>query len=199
MDKVEQISLEILNTSLLEWLAVLSSLFYVVLIARKHILGWFFAAISSGIYSYLCFINNYYLETILQVFYLAMAFWGWFHWHTTRNEKQFIRRWKLNHHLFNILISAGLTVLLGFLFDTYTNQLMPYLDAFTTVFSIAATFMVASKVLENWLYWIVIDIASIQLYGSRDLNLTAVLYFLYAVIALIGFIRWRRVYLLQGK
>ena len=88
-------------------------------------------------------------------------------------------------------------LLFGYIFDQYSNQANPYLDAFTTIFSLMATFMVAKKVLENWIYWIVIDLLSIQLYAHRDLNLTAVLFALYTVIAVVGYFRWRKAFRLQ--
>jgi nicotinamide mononucleotide transporter len=197
IERLGNIGFELLNTTPLEWIAVFSGLFYVLLIARKNSKGWFFAAVSSGIYIYLCFINDYFLESALQVFYLTMALYGWVTWQKTRNEVQFIRRWKLKYHLMNIVISTLLTVLLGFIFSSFTSQQLPYLDAFTTVFSIGATFMVTQKVLENWMYWIVIDILSIQLYAHRDLNLTAVLFALYTIIAVVGYFRWRKVFRLQ--
>ena len=73
----------------------------------------------------------------------------------------------------------------------------PYTDAFTTVFSLAATFMVTKKVLNNWLYWVVIDLVSIFLYMSRGLELAAVQYLLFTVLAILGWIQWRKQYKLQ--
>ena len=69
---------------------------------------------------------------------------------------------------------------------------MPLLDAFTSVFSIIATLMVIKKILENWLYFIAIDIASIYLYYSRDLNQTAILFLLYSIIAIVGYYNWTK-------
>jgi nicotinamide mononucleotide transporter len=197
MGKIEQIGLEILNTSLLEWIAVLSSLFYIVFIARKNSRAWFFALVGSSIYVYLCFISQFYLETILQLFYVSMAIIGWLLWNKKQEIPFKIIQWKGKQHMVNILISSILTLILGNFFQVYTDQALPYLDAFTTVFSISATFMVAYKVLENWLYWIVIDIASMPLYAYRDLNLTVVLFGIYTIVAIVGFVRWRRTFKLQ--
>jgi nicotinamide mononucleotide transporter len=199
MGKLEQIGLEILNTSLLEWIAVLSSVFYIVLIARKNSLAWFFALVGSIIYVYLCFISQFYLETILQLFYVSMAIIGWLLWNKKQEIPFKIIQWKGKQHLVNILISSILTLILGNFFQVYTDQALPYLDAFTTVFSISATLMVACKVLENWLYWIVIDIASMPLYAYRDLNLTVVLFGIYTIVAIVGFVRWRRTFKLQAQ
>jgi nicotinamide mononucleotide transporter len=197
MDRLEQIGLEVLNTSLLEWIAVLSSLFYIVFIARKNSVAWFFAFVGSSIYVYLCFISQFYLETILQLFYVSMAIIGWLLWNKKQEIPFKIIQWRGKQHMVNILISSILTLLLGNFFQVYTDQALPYLDAFTTVFSISATFMVAYKVLENWLYWIVIDIVSMPLYAYRDLNLTVVLFGIYTIVAIFGFVRWRRTFKLQ--
>jgi nicotinamide mononucleotide transporter len=197
MGKIEQIGLEILNTSLLEWIAVLSSLFYIVFIARKNSRAWFFALVGSSIYVYLCFISQFYLETILQLFYVSMAIIGWLLWNKKQEIPFKIIQWKGKQHMVNILISSILTLILGNFFQVYTDQALPYLDAFITVFSLSATFMVAYKVLENWLYWIVIDIVSMPLYAYRDLNLTVALFGIYTIVAIVGFVRWRRTFKLQ--
>ena len=199
MDRLEQIGLEVLNTSLLEWIAVLSSLFYIVFIARKNMIAWLFALIGSSIYVYLCFINQFYLETILQLFYVSMAIIGWLLWNKKQEIPFRIIQWKGKQHMVNILISGIVTLILGNFFEVYTDQALPYLDAFITVFSLSATFMVAYKVLENWLYWIVIDIVSMPLYAYRDLNLTVVLFGIYTIVAIVGFVRWRRTFKLQTQ
>lgn len=182
---------------MLEWIAVFASIFYVILMARKNIAAWFFAALGALVYVYLCFDNQLFLEMFLQLFYVAMAAWGWYNWKRTRFDDHFIHRWSFSHHALNILISLAITWGLGYLADEYTSQTMPYLDSFTTVFSLAATFMVTQKVLENWIYWIVIDIASIFLYESKELNLTAMLFAFYTIVSIFGLLSWYKVYKLQ--
>ncbi len=197
MDRIDQITLEILNTTFLEWLAVFASLIYVVLMARKKIGAWFFAAIGSCVYVYLCFKSQLYLEMVLQFFYVAMAVLGWINWHKTQYQDQFIRTWKFSAHGLNLLLSFAAAWILGFIADHYTDQAMPYLDSFTTVFSLAATYMVTQRILENWIYWIVIDVASVFLYESKDLNLTAALFVFYTIISIFGFFSWLKTYKLQ--
>ena len=106
-----------------------------------------------------------------------MAIVGWFSWRKQANvdsqeldaslglssSKNDVKTWPISYHLYNLAISGGVAFILGFCFDTFTDQANPYADAFTTVFSLAATFMVVRKVLENWIYWIVIDLVSIFL------------------------------------
>lgn len=204
MSWLQQFWQDILNTSPLEWMGVVCGIAYVILIAKKKLAGWIFAIIGSSIYIYLCFIGNYYLETILQVFYLIMGFWGLFSWMKLKNGKEkllnvneelnFIQKWPILYHVINLAGSTLLMFILGYYFQNYTNQARPYLDAFTTVFSLAATFMVTQRVLENWIYWIVIDLFSIELYAYRGYALTAVLMGLYTILAIYGYLEWRKQY-----
>jgi nicotinamide mononucleotide transporter len=183
----------ILQTSIWEWLAVVSSLLYVILITYKVLAAWIFAALSSVLYIYLCYSNRLYLESILQVFYFGMAIYGWFMWTSDDDTKDVtVIQWPLKYHIYNILISGALMLLFGYIFDQYSNQANPYLDAFTTIFSLMATFMVAKKVLENWIYWIIIDAFSVYLFASRGLYMTSVLFILYTLIAIFGYFSWKR-------
>jgi len=79
----------------------------------------------------------------------------------------------------------------------WTDAAAPFIDAATTVSALLATWLVAQKILENWLYWIVIDVASVWLYLSRDLSLTAALFAGYVVLAAFGYRTWRRQWLQQ--
>lgn len=183
----------ILQTSIWEWFAVASSLLYVILITYKVLAAWIFAALSSLLYIYLCYSNRLYLESILQVFYFGMAIYGWFMWTSDDETKDVtVIQWPLKYHLYNVLISGALMLLFGYIFHQYSNQANPYLDAFTTIFSLMATFMVAKKVLENWIYWIIIDAFSVYLFASRGLYMTSVLFILYTLIAIFGYFSWKK-------
>src|SRR5690606_23783949 len=90
-----------------------------------------------------------------------------------------------------LLAAAGLN---GWLLTRYTGAAWPYLDSFTTWGSVLTTFLVVKKVLENWLYWIVIDSLSIYLYIDRGLYLTAGLFAAYLVIVVFGYFSWLNLY-----
>jgi nicotinamide mononucleotide transporter len=198
LEIVQNIKTGFINTSLIEWLGVLTGLLYVILISFKNITAWLFALLSSAIYVYLCFKSNLFLETGLQLFYVAMAIFGWLKWRkdSLENETNIIK-WDYRLHLLNIVISGSLTFIIGYIFDNFTSQANPYTDAFSTIFSLVATFMVTKKVLENWIYWIFIDTVCIYLFASRGLYLTSLLFILYTSIAVIGFFQWRSLFKLQ--
>ena len=198
LEIIQNIKTGFINTSIIEWLGVLTGLLYVILISFKNINAWLFALLSSAIYVYLCFISNLFLETGLQLFYVAMAIFGWLKWKkdNLENERNIIK-WDYRLHLLNILISGSLTFIIGYIFDNFTSQANPYTDAFSTIFSLVATFMVTKKVLENWIYWVFIDAVCIYLFASRGLYLTSLLFVLYTTIAVIGFFQWRSLFKLQ--
>ncbi len=177
------------NWSVIETTAVLFSIIYVVLATKQNIWCWAFAAISVILYIYICLNARLFAETGLQAFYLFMAAYGYYNWNKSDAELD-VEQWSVSKHLLLILFGAIAVFFIGFYFSTYTNAKMPIVDSFTTVFSIIATYMITKKVLENWLYWIVIDIVSIYLYFSRDLHLTSLLFMLYTIIAIFGYFAW---------
>lgn len=181
-------------TSIIEWLAVLSSLTYVVLAAKRMLICWWFAFIGSSLFVYLCYVGHLYIESILQLFYVVMAVVGWFSWKLSKADDVEIKTWSFKNHVLNIVVSGFVALLLGFIFDHYTLQANPYVDAFTTCYSLSATFMVTRKIMGNWIYWIVIDLVSIYLYAQQDYYLTAVQYGIFTLLAIYGFMAWKKEY-----
>lgn len=134
------------------------------------------------------------MESALNVYYLAMAIYGWWRWTSTPNHQpQQIHCWSINRHLVCIGTIVVLALISGFLLSRYTEAALPFLDSVTTWAAVIATYMVAQKVLENWLYWIVIDAVSIYLYLDRELYLTALLFTAYVVIAVYGWFSWKKI------
>ena len=179
-----------LINEVIEILAIVLSLIYVFLAAREKISCWIFAAISVIMFAYLCFQANLYLVSLLQIFYLAMAIYGFIQWGKTKKVQ--IKKYNYKIHL--AIVSSGLilTYFTGSIFKHYTNAAFPYLDSFTTIFSLFATIMVVRKILDNWLYWIIIDLVSIYLYFNRGLEFTSLLFFIYTIIAIFGYFSWKK-------
>jgi len=184
----------IIATSIIEWIAVISSLIYVVLAAKRLMFCWIFAFIGSVLFVYLCFVANLYIESILQLFYVFMAFVGWLSWKRADSDGSGLKIWSSKNHLLNVFVCGFIALVVGFLFDNYTLQANPYIDAFTTCYSLSATFMVARKIIGNWVYWIVIDLVSIYLYADRGYYLTAVQYGIFTLLATYGFWAWQKEY-----
>ena len=180
-----------LNWSWIESIAVFFSILYVILASKESIWCWGAAVISVSLYIYICFSAQLYAETGLQIFYLFMAFYGYYNWNNNKKNLQ-ISEWNISTHLLILFIGSILTFLIGFYFATYTNAKMPIVDSFTTVFSVFATYMITKKILGNWLYWIVIDLVSSYMYLCRNLDMTALLFMVYTIIAIMGYLSWTK-------
>jgi nicotinamide mononucleotide transporter len=129
-----------------------------------------------------------------------MAVIGWYQWRFKKEvseSKKKIKQLPVPKHLINILLSSIATIITGYLLSKYTQAALPYVDAFTTIFSLYATWMVTKKILENWLYWIIIDIVSFFLYTSRELYLTGLLYIVFTLLAIFGYLKWKKSYKAQ--
>ena len=127
---------------------------------------------------------------------MAMAIYGWLQWQGGGADKNGVKiiRWTAKQHTVGIAIILAASVTSGYLLSSNTAAKLPYLDSFTTWGSVFTTIMVARKVLENWLYWIVINSVSIYLYIDRGLDQTAVMFFLYLGLATVGFLMWTKAY-----
>ena len=176
-----------------EALAVVLAVAYLVLAIRQNIWCWAAAAVSTLIYLFIMYEAKLYMESVLQVFYLAMAAYGWFQWREHADETRDLKvsTWPLRNHVIAITAIGLLVWMSGGLLEEYSNAALPHLDSFTTWAAVVATFMVTRKILENWFYWFVIDAVSVGLYTSRGLYLTALLFTAYLVLIIIGYRSWR--------
>lgn len=205
---------QLLATSVWEWIAVVLALAYIWLAVQESLWCWPAAFFSTLIYAVLFFDVNLYMESLLNLYYLLMAIYGFYQWRQkpqtdlassriqTKSEIQVqsshqtkpVITWSLNFHLLLIVTVSSLVLISGLVLETYTNQDFAYIDSFTTWFAVVTTYMVAQKVLENWLYWIVIDGVSIYLYLQKGFAMTALLFMLYILMAVIGWKKWRAHY-----
>jgi len=182
------------TVSVWEITAVVLALVYLVLAIRQSIACWFAAILSTSIYIVLMYQAGLYMESALQVFYIAMAFYGWYSWkHGEGLENKLpVSSWPLNRHVTPLVLILLFTLASGYALSHYSSAAMPYLDSFTTWGAIVTTWMVARKIIQNWHYWFIIDSVSVYLYVSRGLWLTALLFILYLVLIVIGYRQWRK-------
>ena len=180
----------------IETLAVVMAVLYLLLAIRENIWCWFCAAISTAIYVYLFGQARLYMESGLNVFYFAMAVYGWQVWYRGGNDdgNLRVRVWRPLTHAIAITVILAASAASGALLSNYTNAAFPYVDSLTTWGAIWATFLVARKVLENWWYWLAIDIASVFIYWARDLQLTSLLFVIYVIMIPFGLVSWTRSY-----
>ncbi|MAV23979.1 MAG: nicotinamide mononucleotide transporter [Gammaproteobacteria bacterium] len=178
----------------LESLAVVTAIMYLILAAKEDVRCWYAALISSILYFYIMLQAGLLMEGGLQIFYVFMAVYGWMQWKDTNNKTPSLKisSWNKTTHLIIISFVITLSLISGIFLEKFTNAALPFLDALTTWGAIASTYMVAKKVIENWFYWFVIDSISIYLFISRELFLTAFLFLIYLVIIIYGYRSWKK-------
>ena len=183
-----------------EPLAVALALAYLVLAAREKLACWSCAFVSSAIYVALMWQARLYMEAALSVYYVAMAVYGYRQWRRggPGNRALPITTLRPSAHVAILGATLLLTLLSGSVLSRYTGAAMPFLDSWITWASVITTYLVARKVLENWLYWLVIDSISVVVYLNRGLEQTSGLFVVYLVLAAIGYRDWRRTYLNHG-
>ena len=180
----------------LEATSVVFGILYLVLAIRESLWCWPAAFVSSMLTLLVVFGARLYSEVALNVYYAAMAVYGWFQWHYGGRRggtaELPIGVWPLKMHALAIGGSAVLAAVIGFTLSRNTQAAFPYLDAFLTIGSVVTTYMVARKLLENWLYWLVIDSLWLYVYWQRELYLYVGLFALYLVLVVLGLKRWHR-------
>ncbi|PCJ47988.1 MAG: nicotinamide mononucleotide transporter [Gammaproteobacteria bacterium] len=197
MDKLESYVLEAWQlTNSWELIAVFFAVLYLVLVIKESIWCWPAALVSTGIYIFLFFDVNLYMESALQFFYIVMALYGWMLWrkHDKTEDDLQITSWTVKQHFFAISLVFLLVLISGFLLETSTNAAYPWLDSLTTWGAVITTWMVTKKILENWIYWIPLNSISVFLFIQRDLYLTALLFIFYVMLCINGYKLWHQRY-----
>jgi nicotinamide mononucleotide transporter len=181
----------------IEITAVILAVFYLILAVKQNILCWICGIISSVLYFFIMRSAGLYMEAYLQIFYIFMGFYGWSQWKiNTSNTSNFVvNTWNKSQHLFATSIVLILSIVSAILLRFFTDAALPFLDALVAWGAVVATYMVAKKLLENWIYWLVIDSISIFLFISRDLFPTAFLFVIYIIIIIYGYRSWSKRFL----
>lgn len=191
---LEQLLRDIAALGILDWIVTITALIYVVLSARNNPWCWGFGIVSCALWGYVTLVQyDLYLDALLQLFYVAISVVGLYSWLRGGSDGGVlpISRMETTKHLQVIVIGVASGLLFGYVFS-HTSAAATYWDAFTTTFSILATVLLIRRRVENWIYWIVIDLAYAGLYYSRGAILFAVLMLIYVVIAAFAYRRWQK-------
>ena len=186
---------------IIEGIGAALAIAYLLLALKQNKLCWFAWIASSILYLYVMYQAGLYMESLLQVFYLCMGFYGLSQWSKTINNNQntYVDLWSIGNHIFAISLVIVLSFLSGTLLSNFSNAALPFIDAFTTWGAIVASYMVAKKILENWIYWFIIDFISVFIFASRGLYFTSALFVTYLVIIYFGYKSWSKIRLNQNE
>ena len=176
-----------------EIVAALLAIAYLLLAMRQDARCWIAWIISSLMYLFVMYSAGLYMEAGLQIFYLLMGFYGLYQWQykLANNEALKIKVWPITTHIICLTTLFLLVLTSGYILSNNTDAASPYIDAFTTWGAIIASYMVAKKILENWIYWFVVDFVSVFLFISRELYPTALLFCFYLVLVIFGYRSWK--------
>ncbi|MBY0445238.1 MAG: nicotinamide riboside transporter PnuC [Burkholderiales bacterium] len=182
-----------MSVSILEIIGFIASLLGIWLATRSHVLTWPLQLIASMLYVWLFFDAKLFGESLLQFVYAALAIYGWWMWKRSATDHS-LPISKLNRREWLLINGGGL--LLTLLVTRFQVQFLPtdlpLLDSGIFVFGLIAQWMQARKKIENWPYWIVLDLIASGVYAYKGLHLTAVLYIILTALAVSGWISWRK-------
>lgn len=179
-----------------EIVAALLGMAYIIFASRESQWCWPLAFISTLIYTVLFWEGQLPMQALLNFYYIGMAIYGYILWrkHGIAKDNLAITSWSWNKQLIFILIGTVLSLITAYYLKVSETSQRPYLDASVTIFSVMNTFLMVKKILQNWLYWIVIDAAAMVLYAQSGFYATVILFAIYTVLAVIGYIHWLKLY-----
>ncbi len=148
--------------------------------------------VNVSISLFLFWQQKLYSDTLQQGVYIVLLVYGWYKWRSLI-EKTESRPGLMSSNMKMYLFPAVvmLAFAMGFIFDTYTDADVPYLDATATSMSFAAQFLIARKKIENWIIWMVVNMLYIGIYSYKGLYLYTALFFIYLILAVIGYRDWK--------
>lgn len=179
----------------MEIIAVIFSLICVYLTVKKNVWAWGTGLIGVSAYAYVFFQSKLYADFTLQFFFFVQGLYGWYNWvHNKDNVTKELKTAYLSikEYLiygFSMIISY---IIIVYLLSTYTDSHLPYVDSFVSILSLFANWLLAKRKIENWILWIIADVVFIGLFIIKELYLSAGLYTIFLIMAIIGLIKWRK-------
>lgn len=191
----------LIDSSWLEGIAVFFGILSVWYAKKENILVFPTGIVSVVIYIYICFFAKLYADMGINFVYFVMSIYGWYMWSRKEDAKPVIPiSWcTKKDHIISAIMLVGFFLTLSYFLTNYTDSNVPIIDSTTTSIFIVGMWLMARKKVENWIYWIIGDIISIPLYFYKDLALTSIQFTVFLVIAILGFIEWRRKMAGNGK
>lgn len=178
----------------LEIVAALCGAIAVWLTTRQHILSWPIGLIQVALYVFIFLEARLYSDMVLHVIYVGLQLYGWYNWLHGGAGGTVLHVSRLTPGQGRITLAVVITStgLWGYFMGRYTDAELVYPDAFIAVASLASQWLLTKKKVESWWGWIVVDVIAIAVYWAKDLTVTAILYALFLVLAVIGERTWRR-------
>ena len=184
--------------NILENISLITGLIYVVLATKEKYFAWIFGVISSLVVLYIYLLQDVYLQALLNFYYVVIGIYGYFTWKKRDSDQSYfvkITEYKIKTHALMVLLFVTTGLILFYIMNYYFKSNFAFLDSMIFTSSIIATFMQTKKILSNWLYWIIINGLSIILTINLELYYLSLLMAIFLVVAIFGYISWRKEYL----
>ena len=180
--------------SSLELFAAVLGAISVYLSVRQNIWSWPTAIVNVVFYALVFYRAKLYADMGLQVIYAVLSVYGWYEWLYGGEHRTELRVSRTSPRLGVLLVVVGLggAGALGLILRGATDAALPFMDSFLSSTSLVAQWMMTRKKVENWLVWIGVDVLYVGMFTSKHLYITAVLYLVFLVLAIRGWIDWRR-------
>ena len=177
-----------------EVLAVITGIISVYLSTRENIWSWPTALVNVALYFVVFYETKLYADMGLQAVYFALSLYGWYEWLYGGENRTALHVSRTPRSLGVRLAVIGIAcaAMLGTLLARFTDAALPYIDSATTSTSLVAQWMMTRKILENWAVWVAVDVVYIAMFIFKRLYLTAGLYAVFLVLAVMGYVQWKR-------
>ena len=163
----------------------------IILAGRNNIHSWWIGMLGCVLFAVLFYQVNLYADVLLQLFFIVTCAIGWMQWRRGAGGQPLpITRTGWRSLAWIVPAGVAAVVIYGMLLHTWTNAYAPFIDSAVLVFSIIAQFLLMSRRLETWGFWLLVNTVAVPLYYSRGLHLTAVLYAAYWINALVSWYWW---------
>lgn len=182
------------NASWIEAVAVIFGLVSVWFARKENILVYPTGIVNVLIYVYLCFHAKLYAEMGINAFYFFMSVYGWYNWGRKDENKHHVPITKLTVRgiVFYTLLTLVIYFILYLVLMKFTDSNVPVWDAAATAIFITGMLLMALKKVENWIAWIIGNSMAIPLYAYKGLALTGIQYAVFLILAVMGWVEWRK-------
>ena len=180
----------------IEWIAAIATILSVIFLSEGKLNGWIIGLAGSLIYGWIFIQQKLYANAVIQLIFLTQGFVGiyeWSEWGKQKKDAKFSSKKLDSHSIIKIIaLTLFLAFSLSFIMIYFTDNKSPMLDTILSVFSITALMLMVKKIVQAWLFWIVIDLGYIYLFLSIGLWVSAGLYLLLLFLCIEGYFKWKK-------
>ncbi|GAB6010922.1 nicotinamide riboside transporter PnuC [Viscerimonas tarda] len=187
--------IEFIETNWVEIIGAIAGIIYLYLEYKADIRMWPVGIIMSSFYIYVFIQAKFYAFACINIYYILAAMYGWIKWHKSKvieSDNTGIIHTPRNYYPKLVGVTIPVFALISYLLTQYTDSPVPYGDSFVTTLSIVSMWMLAHKFVEQWLLLVILNAVSVVLYYTQALYPTSVMYLIYAIVSILGYVRWKK-------